>query len=221
VRDIAGRVDALVTFAGTVPAEAMGRIARRIPVLEITQEARHADVHTVTVENERGMRELTEHLIGVHGHRSIAFLGSLETGEFLARYEGYRAAMADHGLEPGAPLGGRPGMPGETLAIVLRLLESPLPQAIVCSSDQEAVVVLAALARHGVAVPDDVAVTGFDGILAGRLAVPALTTVQQPMEQIGRRAVQIVSDVLAGRSSGTTHARLPVELAIRRSCGCP
>lgn len=67
-----------------------------------------------------------------------------------------------------------------------------LPQALVCGTDQTAFGVIRLLEEAGVRVPDDVIVTGFDGILAGRLMEPQLTTVRQPMEDMGREAARML-----------------------------
>ncbi|WP_433888509.1 LacI family DNA-binding transcriptional regulator [Streptomyces sp. CA-111067] len=223
VPDIAGRVDALITFAETVPSAVLERVSERIPVLEFSYDVRVERVHTVTVENHEGMYRLVRHLVEGHGMRRLAFVGDLGTGEMKARYEGYSAALSEHGLDGGPPLLSRPGEIGATTATVRSLMAAgPLPDALVCATDQEAVVAMRVLQDAGVGVPGDVAVTGFDGILAGRLSTPTLTTVRQPMEALGRASVGVLVDALEDRHAqlGPQHLRLPVELALRASCGC-
>jgi DNA-binding LacI/PurR family transcriptional regulator len=96
----------------------------------------------------------------------------------------------------------------------------PRPEALVCATDQDAIALLERLAAVGVGVPHDVAVTGFDGILAGRLSRPTLTTVRQPMELMGRAAVEILISLLARPSEPPIHREFPVDLVVRESCGC-
>jgi LacI family transcriptional regulator len=79
---------------------------------------------------------------------------------------------------------------------------------------------LAALRRHKLRVPHDVAVTGFDDIATGRHVRPALTTVRQPMRDIGEIAVRTLLDRLADPGSRRVTAVLPTELVVRTSCGC-
>ena len=77
-----------------------------------------------------------------------------------------------------------------------------------------------ALRLAGVDVPRDVAVTGFDGIAAGRIIRPTLTTVRQPMEQMGRAVVDILIDHLESPGQPPTSRQLPVRVVVRESCGC-
>ena len=72
----------------------------------------------------------------------------------------------------------------------------------------------------GSAVPRDVAVVGFDGIVAGRIGHPTLTTVRQPMEQMGREVVDILIDRLDTPELPPARRRLPTRLILRESCGC-
>jgi LacI family transcriptional regulator len=101
------------------------------------------------------------------------------------------------------------------------LARGRLPQALVCGTDELAVELMDGLAKNGVEVPKQVVVTGFDGIAAGRLVRPALTTIHQPMELMGRTAVDILVDRLAQRELHPVSRQLPVKLVLRESCGCP
>ena len=101
------------------------------------------------------------------------------------------------------------------------LLENrKLPDAVVCGNDEMAIGALAVLRRAKVKVPADVAVTGFDDIAATRHLAPPLTTVRQPMYELGQRAVQAVLARVVDRSTEPREVVLPTELVVRRSCGC-
>ena len=95
-----------------------------------------------------------------------------------------------------------------------------LPRALMCASDQHALELLDVLASLGVDVPGQVAVTGFDGIVAGRLCSPPLTTVRQPMEAMGRLAVDILVESLSTDEGTPLDRTLPVRMIVRSSCGC-
>lgn len=95
-----------------------------------------------------------------------------------------------------------------------------LPQALVCGTDQTAFGVIRLLEEAGVRVPDDVIVTGFDGILAGRLMEPQLTTVRQPMEDMGREAARMLLSRNGEPWEKAERRVLPVRLIVRGSCGC-
>ncbi len=96
-----------------------------------------------------------------------------------------------------------------------------LPDAVVCANDQMAIGVLQALARGGVRVPEQLAVTGFDDIFPGSLFDPSLTTVHQPMRLLGERACARLLDRIARPDLPTQVELLPTELVLRTSCGCP
>jgi len=96
-----------------------------------------------------------------------------------------------------------------------------LPDAVVCANDQMAIGVLQSLARAGVRVPSDVSVVGFDDIYPGSLQHPPLTTVHQPMRQLGQRACERLLERIAAPELAPTVQVLATELVVRASCGCP
>ncbi|NEE04514.1 LacI family DNA-binding transcriptional regulator [Phytoactinopolyspora halotolerans] len=222
VIDVAGRVDGLIAFAGSAPPDAIIQVSKRIPVVELGGESRGEGIRTVFVDNRTGMRLLTEHLVRDHGLRRIVYLGGLGTPEFVARYEGFREALSEAGLPVPAPVPSHPGDDPTTIAAVTHYVGTrTLPDVFVCSTDQEALVAIDALTAAGLDVPADVAVTGFDGILAGRLSHPYLTTVRQPMEEIGRTAVRILIDAMDQPGEGATeHDPLSSAFVLGESCGC-
>ncbi len=89
---------------------------------------------------------------------------------------------------------------------------------MICSNDQSALGVLDAAGARGLRVPEDVVVTGFDGIDAGRFSTPPLTTVHQPMGELGRAAVRAIVDRFERRDGPPRAVRLPVEVLLRESC---
>ena len=106
--------------------------------------------------------------------------------------------------------------------VVTGLVDTPrrLPRAIVCANDQTALGVMHALARNGIKIPDTVAVTGFDDVPVARHLHPPLTTVRQPMLELGATAFDVLySRISAGK--GEPEVVLPVQLIVRQSCGCP
>jgi LacI family transcriptional regulator len=89
----------------------------------------------------------------------------------------------------------------------------------VCANDQTALGAMHALARRGIRVPDDVAVTGFDDVPVARHLHPPLTTVRQPIKELGMTAFDVLYSRI-GRARGQSEVVLPVQLIIRESCGC-
>lgn len=220
VTDIAGRVDGLIIFPRTIPSEVTRRISARIPVLELSEPSHDDGLHHVTVDNASGMSQLIEHLLEVHGFRKLVFV-SIPNVETEARYEAFSAALKDRGLEVPPVVKSRPGASGVTPELIRSLLGSgTLPDCFVCANDEEALVVMETLKAAGVSVPGQVAVTGFDGVVAGRLISPTLTTVRQPMELMGRTAVEILVDAISQPLAPLVERQLPVKLVVRESCGC-
>jgi len=106
--------------------------------------------------------------------------------------------------------------------LVERLLADgeALPDVIMCANDQTAIGVLYALAEHGIRVPEDVAVTGFDDIPVARHLRPRLTTVRQPIQQLGATAFEMIYGLISGDRPAEREIVLPTALVRRSSCGC-
>lgn len=222
VIDIASRVDGLAVFPGAHSEEIIAQLSHRLPVVAFAMPYGAGALSHVQVDNRAGAESLVDHLVLTHGLTDIQFVGAPEMPDYRERFRGMQAALERHGLtvpdevlDPTALVDERP------FAVVRALVaDGRLPRALVCASDQHALGVLDVLRELGVDVPGDVAVTGFDGVVAGRLCVPALTTVRQPMEAMGRLAVDILMDSLGDGSATPVDRTLPVRTIVRRSCGC-
>ncbi|MGW2115169.1 LacI family DNA-binding transcriptional regulator [Streptomyces zhihengii] len=147
----------------------------------------------VEFDNEAGARAITSHLLSA-GHRRIAFLGGLPGNSTLdARVNGYRAALADHGLPPGAAhvvdcgLGRGVGH----RAMTDLLAENPGFTAVVAGDDMVAAGAIRAISEAGLRVPHDISVVGYNDIPLAEDFNPPLTTVRTPSEELGRAAVRI------------------------------
>ncbi|WP_115789467.1 LacI family DNA-binding transcriptional regulator [Arthrobacter silvisoli] len=222
IAGIAGRVDGLAVFPNTLPDDILLRISKRIPVVELSIPINNNGLHGVSVDNEGGLASLTEHLIGVHGLTDIAFVGPLGFPDKEHRFSGYSRAMKAAGLAlrtvDTAPPGQLAAFARDTVAGMVS--EGTLPQALACSTDEEALAYMDALAAAGISVPGQIAVTGFDGLVAGLVNRPALTTVRQPLVELGRTGASILIDQVAVPGKEPVKRQLPVKLMIRESCGC-
>lgn len=142
----------------------------------------------IDIDNRAGVRAATAHLIG-QGHVRLAFLGYAPQGRWdVEREAGYREAMAEAGL-PEQVTTPEPDRPHVQRAIDLLLDASPPLTAIVAGSDVLAGAVYSAAAQRGIRIGSDLAVTGFDGSMVGRLLTPALTTLVIPISYIAERLV--------------------------------
>jgi LacI family transcriptional regulator len=181
-----------------------------VPVVQVERPTR-LQTNVVLVDNYTGAVQATEHLIRL-GHRQIAFLGSDQVHDSALYYAqldkermaGYLETMAGHGLsvpETWLALGRYYGVegggsPGDGYRLMQHLLDQrPRPTAVFAACDIMAAGAFQAIYARGLRVPDDISVVGFDDTLAPYLS-PPLTTVAQPMEAIGRAAVQLALDEL-------------------------
>jgi LacI family transcriptional regulator len=177
---------------------------------------------SVVVQNQSGTKRAIEHLIEVHGHKRIVFLG-LERHVYTinARFNGYRRAMQAAGLtaEPFFDCTTTEAA-REIVASLLR--EKNPPTAFFGSNNLTTRFLLQALLELGVRVPDQVALVGFDDFELAEVLQPTLTVVRQPSQELGRVAASILFDRLKRDELPLVGNRvmLPVELIVRRSCGC-
>jgi LacI family transcriptional regulator len=129
------------------------------------------------------------------------------------------AVLAEHGgrPEPPVPCGFDESAGGAAARRVLARRRRP--DALVCANDEVALGALLAAEEIGLRVPDDLAVTGWDDVMAARYSRPALTTVRQPMRQLGARAATVLDERINGTRKVPQHDLLPTELVVRASCG--
>jgi DNA-binding LacI/PurR family transcriptional regulator len=181
----------------------------------------------VAMDNEAGVRLLVDHLVAVHGHGRIAYVGpsaSLGTGEGTGRerLEAFRAAIGRAGL-PLPPeyvrASGADEHGGRAAAAELMALAEP-PSAIVGGTDELAIGLLRGLRDAGRGVPGDVALVSFDEPVSADLFDPPLTSLDRHDSQLGRLAAEALLRTLRGEAAAMGILRVPAALSVRRSCGC-
>jgi LacI family transcriptional regulator len=183
---------------------------------------------TVFAANMDCTAQITSHLLAL-GHRSFWFLGDTRfSRSFADRWTGFRKALEDRGLEvrPGADklsLGG--ASDDGSAALLNRCLderlqqEGRLPSAWVCANDEIALTALSVLKERGIAVPEEVSVTGFDNIEASQRTAVPLTTVHVAKERLGARAVSALLDRVKEPERPVEKISLVCELVVRSSTG--
>jgi GAF domain-containing protein len=179
-------------------------------------------IPSVWADNYTGVRDAVHHLVEVHGYRRIALLRGAVHPETEERYRAYTDVLAEHGiLDPNlvTPPSDQQRLDGMA-AIDLLLDERRVSfEAVVASNDAMAFGAMDALRARGIRVPDEVAVVGFDDSEQARATTPPLTTVRQPMAEMGKQAVEMLLALLAGEKVPKQVALTP-ELVVRQSCGC-
>ncbi len=176
----------------------------------------------VDVDNVHAAYGAVSHLIHL-GHTRIGMItnGPLHYTASADRLEGYRRALADHGLEYDDALvvfGAFREESGQVAMDRLLALDDP-PTAVFAASDAIALGALVSLRRQGLRVPDDVALVGFDDIPLAAYVNPPLTTVRLPARQLGEEAARLLIALVEGRPVETTEILLETTLIVRESCG--
>ena len=175
----------------------------------------------VGAANMAGAIEATEHLLEL-GHRRIGLIRGIPG--FVAtedRTSGYRAALSAAGIRPDPTLESEGEFRTiEGRAAAAQLLELPeRPTAIFACNDEMAVAVLQEARVRGIRVPEDLSVVGFDDTVVSQISVPALTTVHQPLEEVGRMAVNLLARVIDERPTHPIRLEVGTRLVVRESTG--
>lgn len=193
-----------------------------IPVVAVDPHTGKTGPSTVEADNVGGARAATQHLIDL-GHRRIAHIrGRSDLVSAQLREQGYRQALDAAGI-PFDPELVRVGgyRAAETTDVARELLSrADRPTAVFSANDLSAIRVLEIAAELGLRVPEDLSVVGFDNVPEAANAVPALTTVAQPLHQMGAEAVRLLLGLLAG-STDEVHLLLPATLVVRASTAPP
>ncbi|MFV0405221.1 MAG: LacI family DNA-binding transcriptional regulator [Propioniciclava sp.] len=209
------RIEGLIIVAASPGPDLSYCTDLAIPVVGLDRTPDEAPVSTIQADTHRGACIGASHLVE-HGHERIAFIGGPDTGVTDARRAGFLAALRCHNLHPAAEV--RTLFELESGAAIAPLfLGAHPPTAALVASDVQAIGLLAGLHALGAAVPQDVAVLSIDGTTAGAFAAPPLSTVAQPIRELGEGAVAH----LVESPTEVRHRRLDTHLILRASCGCP
>lgn len=222
------RVDAILLVASglTTPGytqdleELLGRYEELGGVV-VTMSEHSYPAPRVLLDNRAAMRAIVEHLVDL-GHRSIAYLaGPRELAVSEVRFDGYRRALMDAGMDADEALVecGWFSMEGGAEATE-RLLEAGTPTALVAANDMMAIGAMRRLLDLGRRVPEDVSVAGVDDIEFAAYSSVPLTTVRIPLIEFGRQGAELVFDLLADETSLSPRS-VQHELLVRASTGPP
>jgi LacI family transcriptional regulator len=216
------QVDGLIIAAANIlhDLDYLRQISQQqFPIVMIDQRVANEVVPFVTATNWQGAFDAMRYLIQL-GHQRIGFIsGAMNESPSSERLAGYRDALAQFGIAYDEALlryGDFSRQSGYMHAQALLRLD-PAPTAIFASNDPMAFGVMEAVKQHGKRVPEDVSVIGFDDIPSSAHAIPALTTVRQPLREMGRVGAQILLDMLRGNVR-TPMMELRTSLILRDSC---
>lgn len=217
------RVDGIIVTASRVGAQYVPLLSHmQVPIVLLNNQHPSQFAHSVMIANVQASLDATRHLIAL-GHRRIAYLGDRYGYQSDAeRYAGYWQALEEGGL-PFEPLlvahgDGKPEGAETAIADLLALPQPPT--AVFCYNDLSALGAMRQIRNHGLRIPADISVVGFDDLYISQYMNPPLTTVRQPMRQMGRMAMETLLQIFAGAESGHD-IKVPGELIVRQSTAPP
>lgn len=202
-------------------------VVNSAPVVAVDPHTGPSSLPTVASDNLKGAITATEYLIGL-GHRRIGFLaGRPDLESARLREQGFRQAMAAAGLPVETDLV-RVGnyaqeSTGEPARQMLTLPAERRPTAVFAANDISALETMRVAAELGLRIPDELSVIGFDNIPESALSQPGLTTIEQPLQQMGYEAVRILIGLIGGGAApgADLSLTLPTTLVVRQSCWQP
>lgn len=221
-----GRIDGMILVAPTMHLDASQHLPEHTPFVTVHSNEAMSGVLNVESDDEEGSYQMVRHLISL-GHRRIMHIsGPVSWIGAQRRIKGFKRAMADAGLKKADQIlleGDYSSAGGYKLTKewLLKSEGKPLPGAVFCANDNIATGCLEAFAEFGVRVPDDISVAGFDDTLAARSTIPQLSTIRQPLRQMGNRAVEELLkriEIHRGTTSlSSENIVFPTELCLRSS----
>jgi len=216
-----GRVDGLILDGPALyPRFILQLRSMGLPIVLVDNTLNETPIDCVLCDNEGGAYQAVQHLIA-HNHQHIVFLsGPAEWLSSRERAAGYRRALQEAGLEPHIVY--MPNTVVETgrQAMFTALKEYPHLTAVMAVNDATAIGAIQACQQAGRAVPDDVAIVGFDDEPWAEMHTPPLTTIRIFWREIGTQAARRVVDLIERPHLAPIRIFLATELVVRRSCGC-
>ncbi len=200
LRFMRGRVDALIIMAPDIePERLLAHLPASLPTVLISCPDMAADHPQFRIDNAAAADAMVEHLVAAGRRRIVHLSGPRGNRDAEERIAGYSAAMTRHGLAPRIMTGNFDEESGTSAANEL-ISDTTRADALFAANDMMAIGALVAFQRAGLAVPEDIAVAGFDDIPLARFVTPALTTMRVGIAEIGAEAVSRVAAILAGEN---------------------
>jgi diguanylate cyclase (GGDEF)-like protein/PAS domain S-box-containing protein len=186
------------------------------PIVTVSNRFEGVPSSVVICDNRGGAYQSTKHLIDL-GHRRLAFVGNLTNLDFYERYEGYKEALADAGISFDETIVYNVGW-GESGA--LRMLADKLPfTAVVAAADFLIPDMIHHFQQAGVSIPSDIAVVGYDDSGTARKSTPSITSVRQPVNDLGAAAMRRAAELLDNPDAEPTIQTLEARIIVRESSG--
>lgn len=211
--------DGAILMASEMTCEELTELSREVPIVQCCEYRAGLTISHVSIDNEMAAYQAVNHLVGL-GHRRIAFIGA--RNHFLSsalRKDGYIRALKEAGIAFDQVYCGYGDYSYKSgFRIMKQLLGLNLrPTAVFCVSDLMAIGAIRSAMEENLRIPRDLAVCGFDNIYFSSMFKPTLTTVSQPMYDLGCTAMEVLINIIEGQTKGAAHYFLDHELIIRES----
>ncbi len=219
LRTLQGRVDGLLVMSPHADTRMLAsNLPETLPTVLVNTRVASGDYAALSVDNYGGATAMMRHLLG-RGFRRIAFIGG-PGNNFDAdeRLRGYRDGLAQSGASERVFGGDFSEDSGYRAGLLIAALRER-PDAIFAANDMMALGCLFALTEHGLSVPDDIALAGFDDIPIARFVTPPLTTVQVRIAELGRLALERLAALIENGNTPSVAEPLACELIVRASTG--
>ena len=215
------QVDGIISLSTKMAQKITTHVAEKYPLVMAAQYVLDSTIPSVSIDNIAASKALMTHLVRL-GHCHIAHITAApDQIPYQDRLNGYREVLLEHNIKIDEELisFGEPGILGGYNQMWHLLAKQKEITAVFAAGDTMAIGAIKALRDQGLKVPEDCAVVGFDDIDLSQFWFPALTTIRQPTEMIGRTAFQKLLALIQNESTSNVHEILPYELVIRESCG--
>ncbi len=215
------QADGVILLTARMNRSLIEEVSEQFPTVLACEYMEGSNIPTVSIDNISSARKATEHLIKL-GHKRIAHLtGPMEVILSRDRLKGFQQAMLQHELDMEPVLvqeGDFTYQSGFNLMSKLCGLDNP-PSAVFAANDEMAIGAIKAAKKHGINVPEQLAVVGFDNIKISSIFEPELTTTDQPKFEIGQKAMDTLLKLMNSKNLSKRQIILKDELIVRESCG--
>lgn len=209
------RVDGVIVLTGRLTDEQIREYARRVPIVVTGRTLKGSNIASMRVDDFKGAHRATQHLVEL-GHRRIVHIaGPQDHADSVERLKGYRKALEEGGIpfDPKLVAYADFHEPSGVLAINQLLDTKQTFSAVFASNDQTAYGARLALYQRGIEVPGDVSLIGFDDLPASRYVIPPLSTIHQPVYELGQAAARVLLKLIEG---GRSRVALPEPQLVAR-----
>ena len=215
-----GLLDGVIVQSGHDDDELINKlITSNIPIVVVGRPFEVENVTFLDVDNVEASRQAVAHLIGLGNTRIATIEGSANTTVSIDRRRGYEKVLAEAGLPLDEKLIAAGDFSEESGYRAMEALLPHKPDAVFAASDAMAFGAIRAARHAGLRVPEDIGFVGFDDLPSARRFEPALTTVRQPVSEMGSKAVDTLLQIIHEGAASQAATIVPTELVVRNSCG--